>query len=310
MVQQIIESSKQSWASAKRNLAARLLERSEEVMKTLFLDGDLTDYLCLLSRLPNYYFRNLLLIYDQYPEASCLAGFSAWQKLLERRSPGQMVLKAENIKKNDIKVIAPFTNVIEPGKSELVWFSLSLYDVKQTNIANVKLYNSAYTQDSSHFNYLLASLREVLGTDYRRSVVFISDDETFNLSGLEGYVTEHTVQVHKGLSDDKLFHWLLEVICNLAVEDIAFPAPVQSLLTESICFCLLNIWGLPYVGLLSGNHSLVPAAAQEAFLDALQRIVFDLSQRIEAIYLSLKEEELYLSGDFDKLLIDDPEALF
>ena len=60
MVQQGNSISKKMGISDRKNLARTLLDHAERVMHRLFSDGDLMDFLALLSRLPNYHFRNLL----------------------------------------------------------------------------------------------------------------------------------------------------------------------------------------------------------------------------------------------------------
>ena len=103
------------------------------------------------------------------------------------------------------------------------------------------------------------------------------------------------------------FYWLLEVICELSVSDIDLPPDSKKFLIESISVCLLNIRGMPYVGVLSGNFSAVPSSAQELFLDTLQRRVFYLSQRIESIYVSIRAEEITSTDDFDLNLLNISE---
>lgn len=62
-----------------------LLEQAEQGTKDVFESDRYRNYLATMSKFHSYSFRNSLLILMQKPEASYVAGYSAWQKKFKRQ---------------------------------------------------------------------------------------------------------------------------------------------------------------------------------------------------------------------------------
>lgn len=59
-----------------------ITDRLEEGLKELFESEKYKSYLSTMSKFHNYSFNNTLLIAMQKPEATLVAGYKAWQKIL------------------------------------------------------------------------------------------------------------------------------------------------------------------------------------------------------------------------------------
>ena len=75
-----------------------LTDRLEEGIQEVFQSRKYQEYLQVMSKFYNYSFNNLILIAMQKPDASLVAGYSAWQKQF-----GRHVKKGEK----GIKILAP-----------------------------------------------------------------------------------------------------------------------------------------------------------------------------------------------------------
>ena len=76
-----------------------LTDKLEAGVKDVFESGAYMEYLKTMSKFHRYSFRNIILIFIQFPEASAVAGFQAWKKNF-----GRTVKKGEH----GIQIFAPF----------------------------------------------------------------------------------------------------------------------------------------------------------------------------------------------------------
>lgn len=77
-----------------------LMEKLEQGVKDVFRSDQYKEYLTVMSKFYNYSFNNVLLIAMQKPDASLVAGFSAWKNHF-----GRHVKKGEK----GIKIMAPIS---------------------------------------------------------------------------------------------------------------------------------------------------------------------------------------------------------
>lgn len=87
-----------------------ITEKLEQGVKELFSSEKYMEYLRVMSQFHNYSFSNTLLIAMQKPEATLVAGYSAWQKKFERN-----VMKGEKA----IKIFAPAPRKVEVERDML-----------------------------------------------------------------------------------------------------------------------------------------------------------------------------------------------
>lgn len=71
-----------------------LTDKLEQGIKDLFESDKYKDYLKAMSRFHNYSFNNVVLIAMQKPDASLIAGFSAWKNIHHRHvKQGEKAIK-------------------------------------------------------------------------------------------------------------------------------------------------------------------------------------------------------------------------
>ena len=86
-----------------------LMEKLEQGVKDVFRSDQYKEYLTVMSKFYNYSFNNVLLIAMQKPDASLVAGFSAWKNHF-----GRHVRKGEK----GIKIMAPISRKVKVEEKE------------------------------------------------------------------------------------------------------------------------------------------------------------------------------------------------
>lgn len=155
-----------------------LMEKLEQGVKDVFRSDQYKEYLTVMSKFYNYSFNNVLLIAMQKPDASLVAGFSAWKNHF-----GRHVKKGEK----GIKIMAPISRKVkieekeesgtntsggetaeDPGKEKktrnvITGFKVvSVFDISQTEGKELPEYYGAkelsgYVED---YTDLFAAIRE------------------------------------------------------------------------------------------------------------------------------------------------------
>jgi len=110
--------------------ASRMLE--ENITKIFDENSGTANYnefLRVMSRVPNYSTRNLLLIANQKPDAQIVMGYKEWQKL------GRNVIKGET----SLRILAPIIKDVEKDKVEGLKNATPVKGEKDTNSNKVKM---------------------------------------------------------------------------------------------------------------------------------------------------------------------------
>lgn len=279
--------SKQEWIATRIEVAKRQLQRVPELSRLLYSDHDLTGFLRLMSRFPYYSYQNLLIIYEKCPEATHLDAFANWQKLLDNPKT-QRVLK--NGAGSGMDILLPFTNPISDVDVQLSWWSLLVFDVRQTNVQNYKAKKSPYIMDNFHLAYLRKAVSDAISYRYQRRILFDPDTTSLQATGACGRISEHYVTIRRGLKEEKALFWLSEALCELSSEDLPISQSSKRFFAQCVHVCLYNTWQLSHPGILPGSHSVVPEEEWSEFLDLLQRKVFELCQILTGAYLMIRNE--------------------
>lgn len=294
------------WAISSKEKARHLLAQTEDISGAVFSAADnYIRFLDLTARLHHYDALNLLLIWNAYPEASYLAGYKVWLKMLP---PGAQVLKDE-YKGKGIDLIAPFTDNTDAG-SCLVWYSVSVFDVTQTMVQTAPpVFDPGYILDDDHIYFLIDAIRMVLGSRYHRSVVVQPPNQDMQELGLLGEITDRTVIARDDLPPDELLQWLTEALAQVSITDNQFSPPALQLLRDSIRYCLLHIWGLQAYARAPGSSIQLKATAprQIPFLHILRDTVRELNNLVCSCYTAKRQNDDDFYDDLDE---DSPEALF
>ncbi len=110
----------------------QIAEQVEAGVKGVFESDTYRNYLSTMSRFHSYSLNNTILIYQQKPDATYVAGYQAWY-----RSFGRWVRKGEK----SIRIMAPITKVRESesgentsGKRVIVGYrAIPVFDISQTD---------------------------------------------------------------------------------------------------------------------------------------------------------------------------------
>ncbi len=276
-----------------QDLCVQALETANE----LFDNGDLSPFLSILSRLHWYNFYNLLLILKQYPSATHLSSFQAWQNRIGDRN--KRVLKRDQFGKG-IELVAAATYPYPQGTRSLYWDCLKQFDITQTTIQGYKPSQSIYLSGVHHTRELIKALRNVLRGDYDMAV--LTDQSTTSYrSGNAGYMEGNTVHCRPDLSDTELVLWLSESLLSLGHPTVVTGEKYHRMFLRMSQHCLLRIWGFedPRLLYLPQDKELIssmPTHLRPVFLDLLQRRVRHIEEVIYRRYqaqLLDREEEVH-----------------
>lgn len=298
------DNSMAAWSQEVKSKATELRASAKSAANNLFQTGDLRGYLDLVCRLNHYDAYNLLLILQQYPRATCLAGFKQWQRLLN--DPTAQVLRPEWRGKG-IDLIAPYTDVLGRDRHALTWFAVKQFDISQTNLRNYRPTPDTYTQDKLHLSTLQASLTDVLASEYHRSVIHTPTSIQLRKLGLVGQMNDSTILIRDDAKPTLLLHFLSECLCRLAMESISSLTPDQTdLAGQYIIHCLFCIWHVEPPHILRQPRDELAAISPDSqmdFLSLIQRTVRHLDESVSSAYRCSREEE----DDFDDSSSIHPE---
>lgn len=275
--------------------ASNLLIVAQTACDNLFLSGDFSLFLTLLSHFPYHHIYNLLLLSEQYPNATCLASYYFWKETLgDQNLP---VLKPIWAGKG-IDLIVPFTCGVNGTDCALNWGAIKQYDLEQTNLQAYDPPTGGYLLDDNHLSILLDSITDVLALDHYYSVVSLTPTEEHRITNIPGVVTDNIIQVREDLSPAQQLAWLGELLCSFVFqEDDTFSVPQQNYARKYALYCLSLMWGLqkeiPFPKKRGILKSVEPSV-RLAFLKKIQQIVRTINNAVLTHYNEYREstEEL------------------
>lgn len=270
------------WELLKKK-AVSLRSRAESKASELFSQGDLRDYLLVLSHLPNYHVHNLLLILLQYPNATLLKGFPIWKReIFERTHASCMVLKEEWIDKG-IDLIAPYTERLSQGQYGLTWYAVKQFDISQTTLNASKEPSEAYTTE----DYIRA-VTAAVSLNYNLSVVHTPKDNNLRSAGLAGKMDEDGILVRDDTKPPVRLFFLCECLAALhltsGAETEGYTQAQRDMLLQYVLCALFLIWGTEPPKPLHQNKAALsefPKDKQMDFLDLIQRSVRQLNESVQ-----------------------------
>ena len=291
------------WVLATQGKAQKLLCHTGEISSVVFSSGDYyRSFLDLTAKLHYFDAYNLLLIWERLPSASCLAGYKVWEQQVPT---GTQILKKEQLGKG-IELIAPFTDSSD-GQTKLVWYSVSVFDISQTTISvPYPVFDPAYIHDADHIYFLLDAIKSVLGSKFDKSFCICQPSQIMEDLGLPGEITESAVIARSDLSEDAFLRWSTEALSQLAIGGSLLEPPLFQLLSDSICYCLLQIWDLGPAPLSPGSDLQLRAVSPEqqlTFCHLLRDTVRELNNLVCSYYLLSRREA-------EDVMLLDPDALF
>lgn len=287
-----------------------LLAKIEEGTKAVFESDNYRNYLLTMSKFHNYSFRNNILILMQKPEATVVAGYSAWQKKFNRQvQRGEKGIQIIGYTPKKIYVEqdkkGPDGNIIlgadgKPEKEKVAkqipaFMPVYVYDVSQT--AGEPLPELVHELDGSVEQYqdLLQAITDVSP--------FHIDFEPVP-GGAKGFCDpiNQRIVVQEGMSEAQSIKTLLHEIThaelhapelNLAMEDRT-DRRTKEVEAESTAFVVCSHYGIdtsdytfPY---LAGWSSTKELTELQGSLEKIQRQAGDMINKIDTRLAELKQE--------------------
>ena len=247
-----------------KELAASLEQGQTEVLEK---------YLSVLARFHDYSFRNMMMIVNQFPEASRVAGFHTWRKL------GRWVKKGES----GIAILAPMIgrNRDEPD-------SINPGEVTQSNAMAVFGFRAVHVFDISQTEgEELPKLSEISGSAEHNLLFLESVYTTLNIKletrpmpeGTRGVSLGGHVVVKEGLDNTMRFRVLAHELAHellhrdVVGEEVVRNHEVIETEAESVAFIVCKAYGIDtqalsseYIRLHRGDTKLLMAS-----LDRIQQ---------------------------------------
>ncbi len=116
----------------------RLTDRLQEGIQSLYMSDRYQEYLNAMSHFHSYSFKNSMLIFQQKPEATLVAGYRLWQKQFDRHvnkgETGIRILVPMKQKKNSSETDD------EPQKMPIYFRTASVFDISQTSGKDLPLF--------------------------------------------------------------------------------------------------------------------------------------------------------------------------
>ena len=242
-----------------------ITDRLEQGITELFDSERYKEYLRVMSKFHNYSFNNTLLIAMQKPDASLIAGFSAWKNNFGRNvmkgQKGIKILAPSPFKiKKEMEKIDPQTQKVIIGKDgkpvteekEITipaFKVVSVFDVSQTEGREIPdIAVNMLTGDVEHYKEVFAALEKT-------SPVPVGFEKIEG--GAHGYyhLEDKRIALDEGMSELQTLKTLIHEIAHAKLHDIDLNAPLEDLenrpdrrtrevQAESIAYTVCQHYGL------------------------------------------------------------------
>ena len=193
----------------KRDEAVKLVETGFEELAASLKAGKsdkLKEWMAVCAKFSNYSLRNCLLISQQKPDASQVAGFRKWPKLgrqVKKGEKGIAIFAPLVYKKKDDSKPPPSED--ENGKRELRGFKVvHVFDISQTEGDDLPEPHTVGGEPGPW----VAKLETII------AAAGIELEESDDLGGADGMSTKGRIVVAKGLSPANRFSVLVHELCH------------------------------------------------------------------------------------------------
>ncbi len=274
-----------------REQVDEIMDQLEKGVAELFESNRFKEYLTCMSKFHNYSFNNTLLIAMQRPDATLVAGFSAWKD-----KHGRMVKKGEK----GIRILAPYKYKVEvepehgdeePNTIERTGFKPAyVFDVSQTEGKELpSIAVNELSGDVNEYNKLFRALRIICPVAI--------DFEDIN-TGAKGYYndSEKRIAINKGMSQVQTIKTLVHETAHAMLhsaeqkdEDHQSDRRTKEVEAESIAFTVCKKYGLDtedysfgYIaGWSSGKDTKELKASLERIKDTADKMITGIDKSIE-----------------------------
>ena len=294
-----------------------ITDRLEQGITELFDSERYKEYLRVMSKFHNYSFNNTLLIAMQKPDASLIAGFSAWKNNFGRNvmkgQKGIKILAPSPFKiKKEMEKIDPQTQkaiigkdgkpVTEEKEITIPAFKVvSVFDVSQTEgreIPNIAV--NMLTGDVEHYKDVFAALEKT-------SPVPVGFEKIEG--GAHGYyhLEDKRIALDEGMSELQTLKTLIHEIAHAKLHDIDLNAPLEDLenrpdrrtrevQAESIAYTVCQHYGLDTsdysFGYVAGWSAGRELAELKSSLETIRSAAAEIINSIDGHIAELQKEQV------------------
>ena len=292
-----------------------ITDRLEQGITELFDSERYKEYLRVMSKFHNYSFNNTLLIAMQKPDASLIAGFSAWKNNFGRNvmkgQKGIKILAPSPFKiKKEMEKIDPQTGkafigkdgkpVTEEKEITIPAFKVvSVFDVSQTEgreIPNIAV--NMLTGDVEHYKDVFAALEKT-------SPVPIAFENIEG--GSHGYyhLEDKRIAINEGMSELQTLKTAIHEIAHAKLHDIDLNAPkdeqprvdrrTREVEAESVAYTVCQHYGLDTsdysFGYVAGWSSGRELSELKSSLETIRSAAAEIINSIDANFAELQKAQ-------------------
>ena len=293
-----------------------ITDRLEQGITELFDSERYKEYLRVMSKFHNYSFNNTLLIAMQKPDASLIAGFSAWKNNFGRNvmkgQKGIKILAPSPFKiKKEMEKIDPQTQKVIIGKDgkpvteekEITipaFKVVSVFDVSQTEGKEIPdIAVNMLTGDVEHYKEVFAALEKT-------SPVPVGFEKIEG--GAHGYyhLEDKRIALDEGMSELQTLKTLIHEIAHAKLHDIDLNAPLEDLenrpdrrtrevQAESIAYTVCQHYGLDTsdysFGYVAGWSAGRELAELKSSLETIRSAAAEIINSIDGHIVELQKEQ-------------------
>ena len=294
-----------------------ITDRLEQGITELFDSERYKEYLRVMSKFHNYSFNNTLLIAMQKPDASLIAGFSAWKNNFGRNvmkgQKGIKILAPSPFKiKKEMEKIDPQTQKVIIGKDgkpvteekEITipaFKVVSVFDVSQTEGKEIPdIAVNMLTGDVEHYKDVFAALEKT-------SPVPVAFEKIEG--GAHGYyhLEDKRIALDEGMSELQTLKTLIHEIAHAKLHDIDLNAPLEDLenrpdrrtrevQAESIAYTVCQHYGLDTsdysFGYVAGWSAGRELAELKSSLETIRSAAAEIINSIDGHIAELQKEQV------------------
>ena len=294
-----------------------ITDRLEQGITELFDSERYKEYLRVMSKFHNYSFNNTLLIAMQKPDASLIAGFSAWKNNFGRNvmkgQKGIKILAPSPFKiKKEMEKIDPQTQkaiigkdgkpVTEEKEITIPAFKVvSVFDVSQTEGREIPdIAVNMLTGDVEHYKEVFAALEKT-------SPVPVGFEKIEG--GAHGYyhLEDKRIALDEGMSELQTLKTLIHEIAHAKLHDIDLNAPLEDLenrpdrrtrevQAESIAYTVCQHYGLDTsdysFGYVAGWSAGRELAELKSSLETIRSAAAEIINSIDGHIVELQKEQV------------------
>ena len=291
-----------------------ITDRLEQGIAELFDSERYREYLKVMSKFHNYSFRNTVLIAMQKPDASLVAGFSAWKNNFERNvmkgQKGIKIIAPSPYKiKQEMQKIDPHTQKPVIGKDGKpvteekevtipAYKVVSVFDVSQTEGKELPdIAVDELTGDVDRYKDFFAALEKT-------SPVPIAFENIEG--GSHGYyhLEDKRIAINEGMSELQTLKTAIHEIAHAKLHDVDLNAPLEEqnridrrsreVQAESVAYTVCQHFGLDTsdysFGYVAGWSSGKEMTELKASLETIQETAKELITEIEGHFTELQQQ--------------------